>query len=128
MAIGSAPEIGTTFTTWGEMNVFARRDWFDHIRLNWGPDLVNGYGTLVQIERGKMKGILITEKNRGTLASRFVVEAFDQDEVLPLGYIMVTEFGNDETFSVLTTVNFNAEFEKTGVDLKDGWFEVRRLD
>ena len=51
MAIGSAPEIGTSFTTWGKMSSQAREDWYNHIRNNWGPDLMSGYGTLVQIKR-----------------------------------------------------------------------------
>lgn len=48
MSIGSAPEIGTQFTTWGKMNEAARVAWYEHMRTNWGPNLLNGYGTLVR--------------------------------------------------------------------------------
>ena len=48
MVIGNAPEIGTTFTTWGKMTKESRIAWFNHIRNNWGPDLLSGYGTLVR--------------------------------------------------------------------------------
>lgn len=51
MAIGSAPEIGTKFTTWGQMDEASRQAWFDHMRNDWGPTLVTGYGTLVMVER-----------------------------------------------------------------------------
>jgi len=51
MAIGSAPEIGISFTTWGRMDDKSRELWFDYMKNNWGPDLMNGYGTLVEIER-----------------------------------------------------------------------------
>lgn len=51
VAIGSAPEIGTQFTTWGQMSEQARAAWFEHMRTSWGPGLVGGYGTLVQIDR-----------------------------------------------------------------------------
>lgn len=46
MSIGSAPEIGTTFTTWGDMSAADRAAWFDHIRENWTPNLLAGYATL----------------------------------------------------------------------------------
>ena len=47
MAIGSAPEIGTRFTTWGKMSEEDRQAWFEHIRTNWHPFLMSGYATLV---------------------------------------------------------------------------------
>jgi hypothetical protein len=46
MVIGSAPEIGTKFTTWGKMDEASQEAWFAHVRLDWGPNLVVGYGTL----------------------------------------------------------------------------------
>ncbi len=45
MAIGSAPEIGVTFHTWGEMTPEQRTAWFAHVK-SWGSDLVAGYGTV----------------------------------------------------------------------------------
>lgn len=50
MAIGSAPEIGTKFTTWGEMSEEARQQWFVYMK-SWGPDLQGGYARLVQRQR-----------------------------------------------------------------------------
>lgn len=47
MSIGSAPEIGTSFTTWGEMNADQREAWFAHMRSTWGTDLMSGYATVV---------------------------------------------------------------------------------
>jgi hypothetical protein len=47
MAIGSEPEIGVEFTTWGQMSETARQAWFGHMQTAWGPDLTGGYGTLV---------------------------------------------------------------------------------
>lgn len=46
MAIGSAPEIGVVFGTYGEMTWQQKRDWFHHIRIVYGPDLMGGYATL----------------------------------------------------------------------------------
>lgn len=70
-----------------------------------------------------MKGIVITDKNRDVLASRFMVEPDDKTALLPLGYYLVTEFGNDETFQTLTEDAFDASFTK-GEMLKDDWFDM----
>lgn len=45
MAIGSTPEIGVTFHTWGQMSPEQRTAWFLKMK-SWGPDLVAGYGTV----------------------------------------------------------------------------------
>jgi len=47
MAIGSNPEIGTNFTTWGKMTEEERQAWFQYMRDNWGEYLMAGYATLV---------------------------------------------------------------------------------
>jgi hypothetical protein len=52
MAIGSAPEIGIEFTTWGKMSEEARIAWFDHIRTHWTENLMAGYATLHTAPRG----------------------------------------------------------------------------
>lgn len=44
VAIGSDPEIGVEFTTWGRMSDEARAAWFLHMTEQWGPDLMGGYG------------------------------------------------------------------------------------
>lgn len=59
MAIGSAPEIGTEFTTWGQMTEESRLRWWAHIRNNWGPALVNGYGTLVYADEAESLSRLV---------------------------------------------------------------------
>ena len=46
MAIGSAPEIGVTFTLWGKMTPEQRQAWFRHMREQWGSDLMGGYGKI----------------------------------------------------------------------------------
>lgn len=56
------------------------------------------------------KAITITERNRPMLAGRFMVDKDDWDDMLPLGYHLVTDFGNDEKFDTLTTDNFNKFF------------------
>lgn len=45
MSIGSAPEIGVTFTRWGLMTEQQQQAWFAHMKT-WGADLLGGYGTL----------------------------------------------------------------------------------
>ena len=46
MAIGSAPEYGVVFGTYGEMKTKQKQEWFNHIRTVYGPDLLGGYATL----------------------------------------------------------------------------------
>lgn len=72
----------------------------------------------------KMKAIEITAENTPMLAGRFLVEPEDYDDVLPLGYSLVTDFANDETFDTLSPANFEARFTKTGVILENGFVEV----
>lgn len=55
-----------------------------------------------------LKAITITADNVNMLANRFAVE--DVEDVLPLTFILVTEFGNDETFDVLTKARFDELF------------------
>lgn len=47
MAIGSAPEIGVTFSTWGKMSPTERSEWFEYMRTEWHPNLMAGYAVLV---------------------------------------------------------------------------------
>lgn len=73
-----------------------------------------------------MKGIFITEGNRDTLASKFQVDKDDPD-LLPIGYWLVTDFGNDETFETLTVENFTMIFSIVG-SLKNGWKDLLKND
>lgn len=70
------------------------------------------------------KGITITERNRPMLASRFVVDKLDWPDMLPLGYILVTDFGNDEKFDTLTETNFDKFFIKTNEKIQNGFFSI----
>lgn len=46
MAIGSQPEIGVEFRTFGLMTPQEQEAWFHHMRTVYGPDLLGGYATL----------------------------------------------------------------------------------
>jgi hypothetical protein len=69
------------------------------------------------------KAITITPANRDMLASRFTVYKEDYDDMLPLGYILVTDFGNDEKFDVLTKLAFDYFFI-VGEKIQNGFVEV----
>lgn len=47
MAIGSAPEIGKSFTLWGEKTEAEKQAWWNYMRTEWQPYLMKGYATLV---------------------------------------------------------------------------------
>lgn len=47
MAIGSEPEIGKTFTLWGKKTAEEKQAWYDYVRTEWHPYLMQGYATLV---------------------------------------------------------------------------------
>lgn len=51
MAIGSAPEYGVTFGTWGELSEAQRLEHWARMADEWGPDLMRGYATLVMVNR-----------------------------------------------------------------------------
>lgn len=57
-----------------------------------------------------MKGILITTTNIDTLVSRYNIEAEDKEDLLPLEYILVTDFGNDDWYDVLSPPIFDANY------------------
>jgi len=70
-----------------------------------------------------MKGILITEATRPALASRYQLEDYEKEERLPLGYILVADFGNDYSFELLSSTVFDASFVK-GAALQNDWFDM----
>jgi hypothetical protein len=47
MAIGSEPEVGVEFTTWGKMTEAAKPLWFAHMTEYWRDDLMGGYATTI---------------------------------------------------------------------------------
>lgn len=69
------------------------------------------------------KAITITPKTIGAVAARFNVEPDDIEARLPLDHIVVTDFGNDETFEVLDSVKFNELFIRSS-DLENGWYHA----
>jgi hypothetical protein len=73
-----------------------------------------------------MKAIKITTTNIDMLASRYTIDKLDYEDRLPIGYILVTDFGNDDTFDVLTQENFDVAFTM-GLELANGFFEVTVL-
>lgn len=77
----------------------------------------------VYLSGDKMKAIVITADNRNMLAARYQIDQEDFDDVLPLGYSLVTDFANEDTFDTVTPANLEARFTKTGVTLENG-FEV----
>lgn len=70
-----------------------------------------------------VKAITITKENQSMLGQRFDVEPLDYPEALPIGYILVTDFGNDETFEVLTAQKFGITFTITN-DLDNGFVAI----
>jgi hypothetical protein len=72
-----------------------------------------------------MKAIKITKDNRQLLASRFNVDVDDYDDMLPIGYWLVTDFGNDDTFDTLTEDMFQHNFI-VGDTLENDFVAVER--
>lgn len=68
-----------------------------------------------------LKAIKIDKENVDMLANRFNVE--DVEDILPLGFWMVVEFGNEETFDVLTQDNFELLFT-VGKEIKNGFHVI----
>lgn len=73
-----------------------------------------------------MKAVIITKNNQSFLASRYGIEDVDLNEQLPTDYILVTDFGNDEKFDVLTKTKFSLLFEATGVKIANEFFEIKQ--
>jgi hypothetical protein len=71
-----------------------------------------------------MKAITITETNKQTIATKFSIMNTDIEAVLPTGYILITDFGVDEHFEVLTPERFAIYFRKTGLKLKNDFYEI----
>jgi len=76
-----------------------------------------------------MKAILITVANRSILGTRWNVEFTDYDDVLPIGYWLVADFGNnsieDMPFETLTQEKFTETFGAGPFTaLENDWIEV----
>jgi len=75
------------------------------------------------------KAILITSDNQTALANNFnvdYVDVADIQEVIPVGMYLMTEFGVTEHFVILTPRNLQLLFDRTGLILENGYFEVER--
>lgn len=61
------------------------------------------------------------------LASRWMIEKDDWDEVLPLGYTLVVDFGNegDIPFETVTQEVFDATFNRL-YDIENEFFAIER--
>lgn len=68
------------------------------------------------------KAVLITEGNKDYLRIRFPWGPYD--EVLPVGLYLVTDFGVEEHFSLLTEENLNKSYNKSGIELANDFFEI----
>lgn len=53
MAIGSDAEIGVQFGRWGDMDEPLRQRWFRYVQEVWGPNLLNGYASVVYVDQQK---------------------------------------------------------------------------
>lgn len=74
-----------------------------------------------------MKAIKVTEKNIDFLASRFNILPDDKEDRFPVGYYVVTDFGNDETFDVVSEAVFLAKFVITDPELDNDWIGIRMI-
>lgn len=68
-----------------------------------------------------MKAIKVTKKNIETVANSFRRDAEDEDFVE--GDIVITEFGNEDTFEIISQSYLDANFT-LGDTLKNDWFEI----
>ena len=73
-----------------------------------------------------MKAILITTANREMLAGRHAIESFDLDDMLPLDYYYMADFGDDnEDYDLLLNADLDRLFIR-GTKLENGFFEIVR--
>lgn len=72
-----------------------------------------------------MKAILITDENIRMLASRYNIE--DAEDYLKVGLYLVTDFGITEAFVTLTEAKLNENYIRTGLELQNGFFEVKKI-
>lgn len=70
-----------------------------------------------------MKAIRITKSTVDMLASRYNIESDELDERMPVGYILVTDFGNDDNYDLLTPEVFATKFS-WGMGIANGFTEI----
>ena len=69
------------------------------------------------------KGIKITKENQKSLMSKFSKD--DAEELFPIGYWLIADFGDDETFDTLTEDTFNELFVIAG-EILNGFSAIQR--
>lgn len=71
------------------------------------------------------KSILITKTTQKMLASRHMIDEWDIDAVLPIGYYYVVDFGNegDLPFETVTPEVYAEKFI-VGEEIENGFVEV----
>lgn len=70
-----------------------------------------------------MKGVIITTANQSALASQYHILKDDYDDLLPLGYILIADFGQGWIQGTITQQQFDELYTK-GQDLKNDYFVV----
>jgi len=73
-----------------------------------------------------MKAILISPDNVDALASKYMVEKDDYADVLPIGMHLVTDFGNEETFDVVSHIIYEDTFVELGA-IQNGFVEIEYI-
>lgn len=74
-----------------------------------------------------MKAIKITDRNIDYLVTKFAVDPEDKEAQFSIGYYVVTDFGNDETFEVITEAVYLEKLVVTDEELENGWIGVKRI-
>lgn len=70
-----------------------------------------------------MKAIKITSGNQSSLVGSY--ETIEDESQLPIGDYLVTDFGNEETFEIITNDVLNDLFVIVG-ELKNGYIQIER--
>jgi len=70
-----------------------------------------------------MKGIYITKENQTKLAVQYGIDIDDADDLVPVDYILVADFGAEYMNGALTQSGFDSLFVK-GQALENDYFVV----
>lgn len=71
-----------------------------------------------------LKATKITRDNQKELASKFDIVDGEEADELPLGFWLVTEFGNEHSFDVLTPTNFDLLFV-IEQEIRNGFYAIQ---
>lgn len=70
-----------------------------------------------------MKGIIITAVNQNKVAVQYGMELADVDDLIPIDWVLLADFGSDTFAGVLTQTSFNLLYNK-GQALENDYFVV----